>query len=261
MTHRHHDHVGGVASLLEEFADLPPRVHKFATPGSSAEEVAEELGIKGSAVTVEPIADGDTFEVEGATLQAIHTPGHTGDHVAFLLQEERSVFTGDCVLGAGTAVFQNLGDYMQSLAKLAQVKPSRVYPGHGPVVEDGNARVLEYIEHRRAREAQVLEVLSGAGRDASSATMSAQDIAKSMYSAEGVPEHLLLAAAGVTLLHLIKLEEDEMVVRADAPSTGGAGGDVASAPPMSAEADEAAQRLRALGVDLDTKWCLATSRL
>ena len=108
------------------------------------------------------------------TLKAYYTPGHTDDSICFLLREDQALLSGDTVLGCGSAVFDNLRDLMASLEKLRQlmlcaetdggrggaqraVPPLAVhtiYPGHGPIcVNTGLAKIDEYLENRRQREA------------------------------------------------------------------------------------------------------------
>ena len=80
-----------------------------------------------------PISDGEVFTTDGCTLKAIFTPGHANDHMAFTLEEENAMFTGDNVLGIGTAVFKDLHIYLQSLERMKTTTPNRLYPAHGYV--------------------------------------------------------------------------------------------------------------------------------
>mmetsp|Transcript_5606 Transcript_5606/g.13164 ORF Transcript_5606/g.13164 Transcript_5606/m.13164 type:complete len:517 (+) Transcript_5606:156-1706(+) len=105
------------------------------------------------------VEDGDVIRTDGATLVAMHTPGHAGDHISFLLEEEHSLFSGDHVLGWGTTLVLDMRDYMQTLRRMLLLHPNRLYPGHGALIEDGEDLLTRYIEHREAREIQAWEAL------------------------------------------------------------------------------------------------------
>lgn len=117
------------------------------------------------------------ISVEGATLRAIRTPGHTDDHMCFALVEEQAIFCGDTVLGQGTCVFRNLKTYMASLGALIAAKPQRMFPGHGPVIEQGVPFVQAYVEHRMKRERQIVEALGDGG-----GARTAMELVKLLYS-------------------------------------------------------------------------------
>jgi glyoxylase-like metal-dependent hydrolase (beta-lactamase superfamily II) len=125
--------------------------------------------------------------------------------MTFVLAEEDAMFTADNVLGHGTAVFQDLTAYLQSLAKMKLLFHGRAYPGHGAVLEDGPARITMYIEHRRQREDQVLETL----RSATDKAWTVMEIVKVIYSE--IPEELHPAAAGGVAQILAKLESEGRV--------------------------------------------------
>ncbi|OJD35592.1 metallo-beta-lactamase superfamily protein [Diplodia corticola] len=189
LTHWHPDHVKGVPDLLSF---------------SPATKVYKNQPDEGTQLD---IADGQRFETDGATLRAFHCPGHTTDHMAFILEEEDAMFTGDNVLGSGTAVFEDLATYMNSLGRMAQQFAGRAYPGHGPVIEDGKAKVQQYIKHRQEREAQVLEVLARSNGHLSS--WKSMQIVKDIY--KDVPETLHEAAQRGVLQVLGKLTTEGRV--------------------------------------------------
>lgn len=105
------------------------------------------------------IKDGSLFRTSGATLRALHTPGHAFDHMCFILEEENAIFTGDNVLGHGFTVVESLGQYMKSLDRIRSEQCSTGYPGHGEAIKDLPLTMHRYIQHRRARENQIVSAL------------------------------------------------------------------------------------------------------
>lgn len=141
--------------------------------------------------------------------------------MALVLEDEDAMFTGDNVLGQGTAVFEHLSTYLSSLDKMSGLFTGRAYPGHGPVIDDGRAKILEYIQHRQQREDQVLQVLRSSrdsvGIEAASGEndnknekWTSMEIVKVIY--KDVPESLHIPANGGVMQVLWKLKGEEKVV-------------------------------------------------
>lgn len=137
-----------------------PTVWKLPRSNEDQDISEEERSVKW-----EELEDGQTFEVEGATLTVKRTPGHTTDHACLRLVEENAVFSGDCILGEGTAVFEDLHDYMSSLSEILDMGPDVIYPGHGPILNEPLTRIKYYIAHRQQREIQILETVEKYGTE------------------------------------------------------------------------------------------------
>ena len=190
LTHGHPDHAESAPRLAAATGAAV-----YAHPGSKASK-ARDLPLE------------DDLRLGAIALRVIDAPGHTFDHVVFYLPEERALFTGDTILGEGTSVIAPPGGamrpYQRTLQRLAdEFSDARaIYGGHGPIVTDVRAKIAEYIEHRKMREAQILEALR-------EGPQTIPDIMRRVYG----PERSVLwpAMARQILAHLIALESDGRV--------------------------------------------------
>ncbi|XP_064079943.1 endoribonuclease LACTB2-like [Macrobrachium nipponense] len=198
ISHWHHDHIGGLEDILKYSQEDIPSVHKF--PRIDAEDDPLPDVVKLQLLTHE-----QELAVEGATVRVHHTPGHTTDHIILELPEEGAVFSGDCILGEGTAVFEDLHSYMGSLKAILHLEPKVIYPGHGPVIEDPVERIKHYIDHRTQRESQILEVLMQSPKK----YLTAMELVKIIY--KETPESLHPVAEVNVGHHLEKLWKDGII--------------------------------------------------
>jgi glyoxylase-like metal-dependent hydrolase (beta-lactamase superfamily II) len=150
--------------------------HGHADHSAGARRFAEQAGVRVRALDPayrlgdEGLADGEVVELDGLELRVLATPGHSADHLCFVLPQAAAVLTGDHVLGRGTSVVAHpdgrMADYLDSLRRLAEVGATTLLPGHGPVVPDAAGVISYYLAHRAERERQVVEALRRGARTA-----------------------------------------------------------------------------------------------
>ncbi|MGI9018885.1 MAG: MBL fold metallo-hydrolase [Euzebya sp.] len=159
-----------------------------------------------------PVADGEILRLAGLSITTVHTPGHASDHLCLRIAETGVVLTGDHVLGRGSSVINwpdgDMAAYMRSLEVLARDPGRRLFPGHGPMVEDPAGKIAEYIAHRHDRHRQILAAIA-AGAD------SARSIVAAVYT--DVPDFLHPAAELSVNAVLEMLVEDGSIDPALAP--------------------------------------------
>ena len=143
LTHGHLDHAGGARTL------------------------AGMLGapLLGAGPVDRTLAEGEAIETDAGPLVALETPGHADEHVSFHWPERSALFAGDLVLGRGDTTLVAgypgcVADYLDSLARVRSLGLTRLYPAHGPPIDDVSERLLHFESHRRARIAQVREVVA-----------------------------------------------------------------------------------------------------
>ena len=150
--------------------------------------------------------DGGVIAGDGFTFEAVHTPGHTSNHLCFGLKEESALFTGDHIMGWSTTVVTppdgDMADYIASVEKLERRGDRTLYPTHGAPIVEPKPFLAAYREHRMDRERQVLASLAQ-GRDTIGVMVA------HMYA--DVDKRLHPAAARSVQSHLIKLQREGRV--------------------------------------------------
>ena len=207
LTHAHSDH-SPAAKPLKEWSGAP--TYAFGPHSTGRDEGGPKVEAGGDMDFVPDIrvADGEIIAGNGFTFEAVHTPGHTSNHMSYALKEEKALFTGDHVMGWSTTVVTppdgDMADYIASVEKLERRDDAILYPTHGAPVTDPKPFLAAYREHRLDREAQVLASIV-AGRDTIPAMVA------HMYA--DVDKRLHPAASRSVLAHLIKLEREGLVTR------------------------------------------------
>ncbi len=184
VTHTHPDHAAA-ANLMGE--RLGVAVLGFA-PGPEFEPTRT-------------LADGDRIVVGDVDVVAVHTPGHTPDHLCYQIADV--IFTGDHIMGGSTVIIEDATAYMESLRRVAGLRPIHLYPGHGPELPDASGAIATYLEHRLERERQIVAaVAAGAGTVDEIVTVVYAEVDPSLYP----------AAAYQVRIQLRKLESEGRVM-------------------------------------------------
>lgn len=187
VTHSHPDHLPGAVALSSR----------------TGAPLAGYSGVRGATVG---LVHGQRLTVDGLQIVAIHTPGHASDHMAYYIEGEGVLFTGDHILGEGTTVVSppdgDMEQYLASLRLLLGLDLQLLLPGHGPPVADPRAKIHEYLEHRMMREDQVVHFL-GQGRT------TIDELVEAIYV--DVPKALHPVARRTVQAHLEKLVREGRV--------------------------------------------------
>ncbi|MBM3585438.1 MAG: MBL fold metallo-hydrolase [Alphaproteobacteria bacterium] len=213
VTHTHLDHSPAARPLK---AATGATVHGFGPHGAGrggALETRVEEGADMAFVPDQCVRDGDVIAGPGWTLEAIHTPGHTSNHLCFALREADALFSGDHVMGWSTTVVVppdgDMAAYMTSLDRLLARREGTLWPTHGPPVRDPAAHIAALIDHRHARERQILSALA-------IGPSTIPHLVATIY--DDVPKYLHAAAGCSVLAHIIALVE-RGAVTCDGPPT------------------------------------------
>jgi glyoxylase-like metal-dependent hydrolase (beta-lactamase superfamily II) len=166
ITHTHRDH-SPAAKALKAATGAPTYGYGPHAGGRRGEAGIEEGG-DWDFIPDRTVRDGDEILGKGWRFEAVHTPGHTSNHLCFALPDAGVLFTGDHVMGWSTSVIAppdgDMSAYMASLDKLLARRDSVYWPTHGPAITEPSPHVGAFIAHRREREAGILDCLAAGPR-------------------------------------------------------------------------------------------------
>lgn len=207
--HPRPDPVWEELARLDPDSDTPAEPSQPSEPSgqspSAAVEVEESTDFE--FVPTQFAADGEVVVAGGGmTFVAVHTPGHTSNHMCWALAEERALFTGDHVMGWSTTVVSppdgDMREYIASLRRVAERADSVLWPTHGPPRDDAGEYVNALVSHRLEREAGILAALR-------EGPATVPEIVERLYA--GVRRELHKAAAMSVWAHLLQLVDDDRV--------------------------------------------------
>jgi glyoxylase-like metal-dependent hydrolase (beta-lactamase superfamily II) len=209
ITHTHSDHSPAAAPLK---ARTGAKTYGYGPHGGGQ---GEEDGDMDFVPDVE-IRHGDIIKGDGWTIECVHTPGHTSNHICFALREEKALFSGDHVMGWSTSIVSppdgNMREYMASLRLLLTRDDEIYWPTHGPAIRNPKPFVKAFIAHREEREQQIIEQIK-AGRT------HIKDMVPVIYAA--VDKRLYPAAARSVFAHALGMVEDGRLVTDGTPRLDG----------------------------------------
>ena len=205
LTHHHRDHIGSVQRLQKEKQLLVAASQETASLVSfQVDHILCDRDLIHIDDEVQFLQSGTQHPTEN-TFQVLHTPGHAEGHLCFHHLMENWIICGDMLAGEGTILLAppegNLEDYFQSLKRLQKKQPTKLLPAHGSSLSI--EKIQEYIDHRKMRNSQILEVLTK-----HTTKQTPLEVAKQIYD---LPPHFYPLAAQQVLCHLQYLEQRQMV--------------------------------------------------
>lgn len=214
VTHTHSDHSPNTAALKAATGAMvyAEGAHRASRPRYESEKHSPESGADRDFTPDVTLRDGEIVQGDGWTLEAVATPGHTANHMAFAWLERKYMFVADHVMGWSTSIVAppdgSMVDYMASLDKLAARPEDLYFSGHGPEIPDAQKYVRFLIRHRRGREASILHRLAKGEVDIPT-------LVRAIYI--GIDPRLTSAAGYSVLAHLEDLVSRGVVATDGAP--------------------------------------------